>query len=128
MGQSDVTLRAAIAKLQATINTTGKIPSLITNLDVEFNTIPFHLSIENHTAIVTFYKWSDGFVFLKRITAFTGQNNITLTDIKQLLATLGITIYLLNGRLAILGPRAGTLLPRLLAVVTSYGQTKSKAS
>ncbi|MFN2354921.1 MAG: hypothetical protein ABR512_10410 [Desulfopila sp.] len=112
--------------LKAMISQTGKIPFLMTSLDINFDHVPFHLDINKNKATVFFDKWSDGLALFRKIKEFADLHYVTPADIEELLATLNITIYLQSRHLAVIGPQAGIVLPRIFAIIASFLQRKMR--
>jgi hypothetical protein len=110
--------------LRAMIKKTGKIPSLLSSIDINFSNVPFHIDITENKATVIFDKWSDGIALFRKIKNFGDLHHVTPADIKELLATLNITIYLQSRHLAVIGPQAGIVLPRIFAIIASFLQRK----
>lgn len=83
-------------------------------VDIEVNGIAFHLSVDGDSAILSFDSFSDALRLHRSFALFTSHAN----DNKQIYADikekLNMTVYLQSRIFGIIGPKANTVLSRIL--------------
>lgn len=96
-------------------------------LDVEMDQVPFHLSADGDSAVISFDSFSDAMTLFKKYKATAGDNNEHLVLFKRMLAKIGLTICYRNHHLGFIGPNANLILSKIFSFATSSTR-KSKAS
>lgn len=99
---------------------TDVIPSLSTALHIEMNHIPFHLHAEDGRVILLFDNWRSAFTFLNSLRNVILVREETLGKLKNVLQKIDLTIYLQNEKIAVIGPRAGSVMPRILTLASLF--------
>lgn len=97
----------------------GKKIILNTDLDVELDGISFHLVTHDNSAVVKFDRLSDSLALFKRVRKLSSLNPERAMRVKSVLQNSDITLYLQNKHIGLFGPKAGTIMPRLLGLFTS---------
>ncbi len=120
MKEKKDTSQTLLFNLMNHIEQSDKIPSLSSAIDIEVNQIPFHLRAHNGAAVLSFESWSNAFAFLKIVRKSEFAKQIRIRKLQSLLEKVDITFYLQNQRFALIGPRAGLVIPKLLTFASLF--------
>ncbi|MGB3211066.1 MAG: hypothetical protein WBB19_10210 [Desulforhopalus sp.] len=91
-------------------------------MDIEMDRIPFHLTAEGDSAVISFNTFSDALLLLKKFKTLSSRNNEQVVMLQRMLSRLGVTVCYQNRHFAFTGPKANLILSRLFTYATSFGR------
>lgn len=111
---------AALGMIKAT--SANKKVSVSTQLDIEIDSVPFHLVTKGDSAIISFDSFADAISLFRKIKSTSALKSSRTKDFKNILNSMGLTVYLQNHHFGLIGPKAGLFFPQLFRLLSASGR------
>ena len=117
MKKAPVQTRTATSFLEEMIQRLGSQTSYRGSLDIEMNKVPFHVSANGDSAVISFERISDALKVLRNFIPVSKHRRNSVEMFSNILNKLSFTIYIQNHHFGVLGPRANPVYRMLLNFV-----------
>lgn len=110
--------RTSTSFLNEMIHRLGARTSLVVNMDVELNEVPFHVTAKGDAAVISFDRFSDAWKILPDLIPNSKDRQKSFEMLGTIARKLGLTICIQYRHFGVLGPRENPLYHKLFVLLT----------